>query len=87
MYFFLIKVKKTYYITAQNSLDYTSRRQVLKEGSNYTDGIHAKYCSQKTKRNTFCLANNSGALARVRNSFTLAVYNLHGYIISFFHLY
>ena len=42
----------------------SSRRQVLRylqEGSNYTDGIHAKYCNQKTQRNTFCLANNSGA--------------------------
>ena len=67
MYFFLIKVKETYYITEQNSLDQTGRRQVLRysyEGSNYTDGIDAKYYNQKTKRNTFCLANNSGALAR-----------------------
>ena len=42
----------------------SSRRQVLRylqEVSNYTDGIHAKYCNKKTQRNTFCLANNSGA--------------------------
>ena len=42
----------------------SSRRQVLRylqEGSNYTDGIHAKYCNKKTQRNTFSFGNNSGA--------------------------
>ena len=33
----------------------------LQEGSNYTDGIHAKYCNKKTQRNTFSFGNNSGA--------------------------
>ena len=31
----------------------SSRRQVLRylqEGSNYTDGIHAKYCNKKTSK-------------------------------------
>ena len=49
----------------------SSRRQVLRylqEGSNYTDGIHGKYCNQKTQRNTFCLANNSGAREGGRHS-------------------
>ena len=52
----------------------SSRRQVLQylqEGSNYSDGIHAKYCNQKTQRNTFCLANNSGAREGGTHSYRL----------------